>query len=283
MSDRYSNLIKLNSAIHKYTGLRVDKKIFISFTQIASDFRLAISLGRIEMASQFGNTTLGSLWQPITLGVTLFGIGVIFGSLFNLDVNVYLPYLTLGMVIWSFIVSSLNESSRIFSNTIAMNIPYHQIILLPIQTMSRNIYMFIFNIPTIAIVLFFCKVDVGIVNLGLALLGMINISILIFAASLLFSLIGSRYRDFPNIIQNSLQILFFITPIMWQIDGVKYSEILSLNPMYIIIEFVRAPILSPDNVSILKFLLSTIFSLSSLCICCLIWCLFSWRIPYHAK
>ena len=204
----------MNDLIHKYTGLRSDKKVFNSFLQITLDLRLAANLGRIEIASQFGNTALGALWQPITLGVTLFGIGVIFGSLFNMDVKNYLPYLTFGMVTWTFIVSALTEASRIFLASISQNLSYHHYILLPVQVISRNIFMFTLNLPTVAIVIITCEVEITLWGLVFTVFGMMNLFILVFASSLIFSLIGSRYRDFPNVVQNCLQILFFVTPIM---------------------------------------------------------------------
>jgi lipopolysaccharide transport system permease protein len=36
-----------------------------------------------------------------------------------------------------------------------------------------------------------------------------------FFAALLLGLLGARFRDVPQIVSNSMQLLFFLTPIFW--------------------------------------------------------------------
>ena len=65
-------------------------------------------------------------------------------------------------------------------------------------------------------------------------------------ASLFCGLVCSRYRDLPQMIANLLQVIFYLTPIVWMqslLPGRFGLTLLNLNPIYHLIEIVRAPIL----------------------------------------
>jgi ABC-2 type transport system permease protein len=57
-------------------------------------------------------------------------------------------------------------------------------------------------------------------------------------------IVCTRFRDIPPIVTNLIQVAFFFTPVMWspEIIGDR-SWIAEYNPLYHIIEIVRAPLL----------------------------------------
>jgi ABC-type polysaccharide/polyol phosphate export permease len=61
---------------------------------------------------------------------------------------------------------------------------------------------------------------------------------------LLLGLICTRYRDVPQLIVSLLQVLFFVTPIMWvpELLGAR-AYFVNFNPGYHIVELIRAPLL----------------------------------------
>jgi ABC-2 type transport system permease protein/lipopolysaccharide transport system permease protein len=62
---------------------------------------------------------------------------------------------------------------------------------------------------------------------------------------LLFGLINARLRDFSQIVNNATRVAFFITPIIWYADSATglRSAFVSLNPLYYLVEVLRAPLL----------------------------------------
>jgi lipopolysaccharide transport system permease protein len=63
---------------------------------------------------------------------------------------------------------------------------------------------------------------------------------------------SARFRDIPQIVSSLVQIVFFLTPIMWKPEYLgEQSYLVTLNPFYHLIELVRAPLLghlpSPMN------------------------------------
>ena len=66
---------------------------------------------------------------------------------------------------------------------------------------------------------------------------------------LILAVICARYRDMTQIVQNAMQVLFYLTPIIWSVAllpdrvGVAWLQI---NPFYHLINVVRAPLLGHE-------------------------------------
>ena len=63
---------------------------------------------------------------------------------------------------------------------------------------------------------------------------------------LILSVICTRFRDFTQIVQNAIQVLFYVTPIIWNKDlltGRIGTELLDFNPFYHLLSIVRDPLL----------------------------------------
>jgi ABC-2 type transport system permease protein len=68
-------------------------------------------------------------------------------------------------------------------------------------------------------------------------------------ASLVFGIIGTRFRDIAPLLNSVVQLLFFMTPIIWnaqtlaQQGASRWSKIVELNPLLHYLDIVRAPLL----------------------------------------
>jgi lipopolysaccharide transport system permease protein len=55
---------------------------------------------------------------------------------------------------------------------------------------------------------------------------------------------SARFRDIPQLVSSLVQIVFFVTPIMWKPELLKnHAYVANWNPFYAFIEIVRAPLL----------------------------------------
>jgi lipopolysaccharide transport system permease protein len=53
-----------------------------------------------------------------------------------------------------------------------------------------------------------------------------------------------RFRDVAQVIVNLMQILFFVTPIIWNPDQHRVPEVfVQYNPLYYLVEIFREPLL----------------------------------------
>jgi lipopolysaccharide transport system permease protein len=62
---------------------------------------------------------------------------------------------------------------------------------------------------------------------------------------LILAMIGSRYRDISQMIRSLVNIVFFVTPILWTPSVLPPHDriFVFINPFYSFIELIRAPLL----------------------------------------
>jgi lipopolysaccharide transport system permease protein len=63
---------------------------------------------------------------------------------------------------------------------------------------------------------------------------------------LILAIICARYRDLPQMINSVLQVIFYLTPIMWLpslLPARAGVYLLDWNPVFHMLEIVRAPLL----------------------------------------
>ena len=71
--------------------------------------------------------------------------------------------------------------------------------------------------------------------------------------SLCFGILATRYRDISPLLFSLVQLLFFMTPIIWneatlEHQGAgKWAKIVELNPLLHYLDIVRAPLLGADQ------------------------------------
>jgi ABC-type polysaccharide/polyol phosphate export permease len=68
----------------------------------------------------------------------------------------------------------------------------------------------------------------------------------VFGAVLTLSIVAARFRDVQLIVSTILQLVFLVTPIMWEsksLRGAAIGYVADFNPFYHLIELVRLPLL----------------------------------------
>jgi len=77
----------------------------------------------------------------------------------------------------------------------------------------------------------------------LFLLGFAIVLINLLWIATLFAVISVRFRDFPQMVMSFMQVVFYITPILFSGTMLaKYSLLLQLNPFAWFIEIIRSPL-----------------------------------------
>jgi lipopolysaccharide transport system permease protein len=93
------------------------------------------------------------------------------------------------------------------------------------------------------------------------------LSFLLFASYAL-SLICARFRDLIQLVSATMQVMFLVTPVMWQLQFLpeQYrAYLLLLNPFASMLELLRNPILglAVDNIAYLSISIWLIVALSA--------------------
>jgi lipopolysaccharide transport system permease protein len=215
--------------------------------EAATLWRLAWTLGLLDIKLRYRGSLLGPFWLTLSTSVMIGTIGVVYSYLFHIDMTTYFPFLTLSIIMWSFISGVMTEGCNTFIQAEGVirgtKLPFA---LYAARTVLRNLIVLAHNVVVVAAVFLLFRIPVDRFAL-LAIPGFLVWLVDGFLVCLLFGIFCTRFRDVPQIIQSVLQIVFFVTPIMWQPSLVKdhpmVSLIIAINPFEALLHIVRAPLL----------------------------------------
>jgi len=207
---------------------------------------LWLLLGWHDIRQKFRRSLLGPFWLTISTAILLVALGLVYSAIFKLNLSEYFPFLAAGIVTWSLISSLVIEGCQTFIGVE----PMIKQIRLPFtvhafRVVWRNILVFLHNIViVIVVVLIFAQLP-GLVSLFCLLVGLGLLMLNGVWVCLLLGLICTRFRDMPPMIGSLIQLVFFVTPIIWHPSLLAGRQrIVNFNPFYHFIELLRAPMLN---------------------------------------
>jgi ABC-type polysaccharide/polyol phosphate export permease len=198
-----------------------------------------------DILSRYRGSVLGPFWITMTTAAFVLGISLVYGSLMHVATEKYVPWMATGVVIWNTIALTINEGSDayIFSSAIirAGSLP------LPIfvwRVIFRNVLNFGHQLIVIVGVALWFHYLLKI-NLPMALVGVFLVIINISWMAFFSAIAAARFRDIQQVISTLLQLIFFISPVIWipnEMRGAR-SVLLIANPFYHLLEVLRDPLL----------------------------------------
>lgn len=207
--------------------------------------RLAGTLAWLDLRNRYRGSVLGPLWLTLSTAVMLASLGFLYSALFQMSLAEYLPWLAVSLILWNMVAQMVNEActSLISAEAIVRQMPL-PFTVHALRCVIRNALVTAHNLPLMAIVLLIFGILPGVEGL-LALPGVVLLAINALATSLFLGMICARFRDIAPIVGSVMQIAFFMTPVIWkpQLLSPEYHPLLLLNPFYVLIEVIRAPLL----------------------------------------
>lgn len=209
-------------------------------------YQLWMTLGWHDIRQKFRRSILGPFWLTLSTAFVLVALGFVYAAIFKMQLREYFPYLAAGVVTWTLISGLISEGCQTF---IAVDGLIKQI-RLPFTTHAcrvvwRNFIVFLHNVVIIFVVGAIFDVWPSPASLGYLILGLALIMVNGVWLALLLGLVSARFRDIPPIVSSLLQLVFFLTPIIWHpslLPGRR--RIVEFNPFYHFVEMVRGPLLN---------------------------------------
>jgi len=200
-----------------------------------------------DIRSRYRGSLLGPIWLVLNLGIIVACLSLIYATIFGLPIEVYTPHVGTGFIAWWFISGILVDSCTAFTVNahIIRNIP------LPIgvhvlRVLARQTLLMLHN----TIVYLIIAVSFAIwpnANTLLVFVGYALVAALLFSSGICLAIICARYRDVPHIVTSVMQVVMFVTPIMFLEDMLQDRiYIANVNPFYHMIEAIRAPLLGQN-------------------------------------
>lgn len=204
------------------------------------------TLGWQDVATRYRRSRVGAFWLTINMAVLIGALGLVFGTLFNQPMAEFLPYLAIGLILWGFLIGSINEACTGFSAAESIILQIKMPLFTHLGRIAwRNIIILAHNLLILPFVFLFFLKPVSLVAL-LAIPGFILLMLNLAWVMLILALACARFRDLTQMIQNALQVCFYLTPIIWKpslLPERAGSSILEWNPFYHFIQVVRSPLL----------------------------------------
>lgn len=205
---------------------------------------LWLLLGWLEIKQRYTRSVLGPLWITISMAVMVGSIGIVYGSLFKQPLKDYLPMVGCGFVVWGYISGTINDACFSYINNgryiLQSNASFHIYVF---QNVWKQLIIFAHNMVIPVVLLFVFGVD-EFFNLLLIIPGLILVTLNLVWISQLVALYSVKFRDIPQMVSAVVQILFYITPIMWKPNMLSTNNIiLKYNPFVYLVDILKSPLM----------------------------------------
>ena len=249
-----ADVSRMTSAAHDHTPASKSTTLSASASDLArgwNQYELWLQLGWQDIKQRYRRSTLGPLWITIATGVMSLALGLLYSMLFQISVREFLPHVTVGFIVWGFISGCIKDGANVFIENeglikqlpSALSVHVYRLVWRQLLFFAHNmviwlILVLVFRIPLGWNVFLFIP--------ALALMVINGVWV-----TMLFGIIATRFRDVAPLLEALVQLLFYVTPIVWttktlrEQDGevAQRARIAELNPLYHYLEVVRAPLI----------------------------------------
>lgn len=238
-------------ALFNWRELWVHKELFYFFTW--RDIKI-----------KYKQTALGFLWAILQPLLMMLIFTFFFGKALNIpSQNIPYPvYLFSGLIIWNVFSTGLaNASNSMVTNAGIIKKIYFPRLVIPVSSILVSLFDFLIAFILFVAILIFYQQPVSLTAIFIWPVAILLSALATLGLSCWISALNVKYRDFRYVIPFLIQVLFFLTPVIYPISLLKYpvlQYILVASPMYCAVELFRFPLthVLPDT----TFMLISLFS-----------------------
>ena len=195
----------------------------------------------------YRRSLLGMAWIGVSFAMFV-GIKIlIFGSFVSVESDYFGIWLGVGFWVWLLVLSLVVDGCNVFVNArpwiMGTNLPFS---VYAFQIVARSFMRFLFTVPIIIFIMIYYK---WMPNWGWlwALPGIVVIMLNGLWVQFFLGTICARFRDVSHLMQSIMQVMFFITPILYvpKMLGPR-AALLNWNPFTHFVGVVRDPIMTGE-------------------------------------
>jgi lipopolysaccharide transport system permease protein len=200
---------------------------------------LFIILFKREIILKYKRTALGFFWSLLNPLLTTMVLFVAFKIIMRFEMKNYVLFLLSAMFPWNWFAGSVQLSANALTHNASLIkkvlFPKHLLIL---SLVSSQLITLVCSLPILALLLFFYGSAPRLTWLyGIPLLILIQFCA-ITGTALLISVMNAYFRDIEHIIGVFLNMLFWLTPILYPLSVIPENlrSLLIFNPMFYLIQ-----------------------------------------------
>lgn len=196
-----------------------------------------------DIRGKYKGSFFGVLWSFINPLLQALVYALIFPYIMRMQVDNYLVYLIIGIIVWTFFTNVINSGMLVVQmNAGIIKKVYFPRIILPLSSAVSGVVNFFISC---IVILLFCVFSPGVgISWHIILLPLIAFIqlVLSFGISLMLSAINIYIKDTQYIIQFILNLMFYATPIIYSMEifPEMFRWVILLNPMAGLVDAYRA-------------------------------------------
>jgi lipopolysaccharide transport system permease protein len=201
-----------------------------------------------DVKIKYKQTVLGFLWavlQPLLMmGIFTF----FFGRALSIpSQNLPYPiYVFSGLLIWNIFSSGLTSASNsMVGNASIIKKIYFPRLVIPVSSVLVALFDFLMAFVLFAVILIFYQQPVSWQAILIWPMALIVSVMATLGLGVWLSALNVKYRDFRYVIPFLVQVLFFLTPVLYPISMLRYPILqyaLVCSPMFAAVELFRYPL-----------------------------------------
>ena len=205
-----------------------------------------------DIKIKYKQTVLGFLWailQPLFM-MTIFTF--FFGRALNVP-SQGLPYpifVFSGLLLWNTFSTGLtNAANSMTNNASIIKKIYFPRLIIPVSSILVALFDFLMAFILFVPLLFYYRQPVSLNVLWCWPVSLLITLIATLGPGSLLAALNVKYRDFRYVIPFLIQVLFFLTPVIYPVSVLKYpllQYMLALSPMYAAVELFRLPLINAE-------------------------------------
>ncbi|MBI1768776.1 MAG: ABC transporter permease [Bacteroidetes bacterium] len=201
-----------------------------------------------DIKIKYKQTVLGFLWAILQPLMMMFIFTFFFGRALNIpSQNLPYPvYVFSGLLIWNMFSTGLtNASNSMVNNASIIKKIYFPRLIIPVSSILVALFDFLMAFILYIALLVFYQQHVSWQAIFAWPLAVLMTIVATLGLGSWLAALNVKYRDFRYVIPFLVQVLFFLTPVIYPISLLKYpvlQYILVCSPMYAAIELFRLPL-----------------------------------------
>ncbi|MEN3009612.1 MAG: ABC transporter permease [Candidatus Bipolaricaulaceae bacterium] len=202
---------------------------------------LTVELVCRELKLRYRGTWLGFLWSMLNPLVFMAVYTLVFSQFLRVEIPKFPAFVLTGLLAWNW----FSESVIMGTNCLVDHAPFLRNAIfpaqiLPIVSVSVAMMNYVFALPLLFVLLIVYKAPMGWPLLALPLVMVVQF-LLSLGIVFLTATFNVFLRDLWYIVRHGLTMVFFLTPVMYDLSFVptRFQWVLKINPMTIVIDSYR--------------------------------------------
>lgn len=213
-----------------------------------ANWRIAHLDGTVVLRRRYERSRLGQFWLTLSTGASIAALGAVWTLLWKQPAAEIFPYIAVSLIFWNFLAGLINEGTQVFVShahtlvnqglavsTYVYALVYRSVLVLLHDAVIIVAVLLIFGIaPGAGAWLFIPAFALTLVSA--------------FCAVYLTGMLCTRYRDMILFTATAMQLLFYITPVLWRHDFLpaRFVVLVNANPFAAYLTILRDPLLGRE-------------------------------------